>query len=325
MKGQDLQSASTVRKVIEALRCPSCRGPIHEAGEQEWICGNEGCRKRFPVVSGIPVLIDEGKSIFAVRDFVQKNATTFKPQTRFKRMWARVVPTNGINLAARDNYRRLTALLKSVTRNPKVLVVGGGVVGEGFEVLLDDPEVLVVETDVSLGERVAMICDAHDLPFESETFDAVVVQAVLEHVVDPVRCVNEVHRVLKPAGLVYSETPFMQQVHMGRYDFTRFTHLGHRRLFRRFSEVSSGVVCGPGMALAWAYEYFLISFATVPALRAGLRVLARFTSFYLKYFDHFLVHKPGAFDAASGFWFMGRKSEGELDDRELIRSYKGAL
>jgi hypothetical protein len=124
---------------------------------------------------------------------------------------------------------------------------------------------------------------------------------------------------------VYAETPFMQQVHMGRYDFTRFTHLGHRRLFRHFSEIDSGVACGPGMALAWAYEYFLISFTTVQAFRAGLRVFARLTSFFLKYCDYFLVHKPGAFDAASGFWFMGRRSGNALDDRELIQSYKGAL
>ena len=68
--------------------------------------------------------------------------------------------------------------------------------------------------------------------------------------------------MLKGRGVVYAETPFMQQVHMGPYDFTRFTHSGHRRLFRRFEEVESGAVCGPGMALAWAYQYFLLSFAT---------------------------------------------------------------
>ncbi len=83
-----------------------------------------------------------------------------------------------------------------------------------------------------------------------ESFDGVICQAVLEHVLDPYRCVEEIHRVLRPNGLVYAETPFMQQVHGGTHDFTRFTHLGHRRLFRKFAEVDSGVVCGPGMALA---------------------------------------------------------------------------
>jgi len=53
-------------------------------------------------------------------------------------------------------------------------------------------------------------------------FDAVWIQAVLEHVLDPVRVVAEIHRVLRPGGLVYSEIPFMQEVHEGAYDFTRF-------------------------------------------------------------------------------------------------------
>jgi ubiquinone/menaquinone biosynthesis C-methylase UbiE len=100
----------------------------------------------------------------------------------------------------------------------------------------------------------------HDLPFADNSFDGVVVQAVLEHVVDR-RAAWRRHRVLKGRGVVYAETPFMQQVHMGPYDFTRFTHSGHRRLFRWFRG-GRAAPCGPGMALAWAYQHFLLSFAT---------------------------------------------------------------
>jgi len=183
----------------------------------------------------------------------------------------------------------------------------------------------LVATDVSFGPLTVLVCDAHDIPFEDETFDGVIVQAVLEHVVDPYRCVEEIYRVLKQRGLVYAETPFMQQVHMGRYDFTRFTHSGHRRVFRRFDEVASGPVAGPGMALAWSYEYFLLSFTTSRPLRGVLRGFARLTSFYLKYFDYYLVGRPATIDAASGFYFLGRKAQGVLPDRELIQYYKGAL
>ena len=93
-----------------------------------------------------------------------------------------------------------------------------------------------------------VICDAHDLPFKEKSFDAIICQAVLEHVADPYRCVEEMFRVLKPKKFIYVETPFMQQVHMAPYDFTRFTYLGHRRLFRRFKEIDSGIACGPGMS-----------------------------------------------------------------------------
>jgi hypothetical protein len=42
------------------------------------------------------------------------------------------------------------------------------------------------------------------------------------------------------------------------------------------------------------------------------------------YVDHFLMHKKGAIDSASGFYFMGRKEDEILSDRELIRYYRGA-
>ena len=188
---------------------------------------------------------------------------------------------------------------------------------------LNNDAIKLVETDVSFGPRTTLISDGHNIPFEDDVFDGVVVQAVLEHVVDPFRCVDEIYRVLKQNGLVYAETPFMQQVHMGKYDFTRFTHLGHRRLFRKFEEIDSGPVSGPGMALAWAYKYFILSFVTSKRARRFFSFIAHITSFYLKYFDSYLIDKPGTYDAASGFYFIGRKSHLILSDRELIKLYRG--
>ena len=79
-----------------------------------------------------------------------------------------------------------------------------------------------------------------------DSCDAVVVQAVLEHVLDPQVVVDEINRVLKPGGLVYAETPFMQQVHAGRYDFSRYSDAGHRWLFRQFEEVDRGLSAALG-------------------------------------------------------------------------------
>src|SRR4030095_5533360 len=211
------------------------------------------------------------------------------------------------------------------TSRPRVLVVGGSLLGAGMQSLADDSALERVGTDVTFGPLTSLVCDAHDLPFEDGCFDAVVVQAVLEHVTDRPRSVEEIHRVLGDRGLVYAETPFIQQVHMGRYDFTRYTHSGHRWLFRQFEEIDSGAVGGPGMALAWSYQYFLLSFASSRALRGALRAFAQLTSFPLKYVDRLLMDKPGALDAASGFFFVGRKSVSTLSDRELTRYYRGAL
>ena len=53
--------------------------------------------------------------------------------------------------------------------------------------------------------------------------DCVIVQAVLEHVIQPFVCVGEIERVLCDGGYIYCETPGFQQVHGRQYDFHRFT------------------------------------------------------------------------------------------------------
>ena len=192
-----------------------------------------------------------------------------------------------------------------------------------MEPLMELKKAVLLETDVSLGPRTRLVCDAHQLPFANETFDCVVAQAVLEHVADPYRCVAEFHRVLKPEGLMYADTPFMQNAHMGRYDFTRFTYVGHRRLFRDFNQLDAGISCGPGMALSESFIYFLLSFPRNHRVRSGLTIIGRLLAFWLKYFDRYLASKEGAFDAASGFFFLGTKSYESLGDREIIGQYRG--
>ena len=59
----------------------------------------------------------------------------------------------------------------------------------------------------------------------------------------------------------------MQPVHMGAYDFTRFTHLGHRRLFRYFEEIRSGIALGPGTSAGQILLYALTSLSDKPSIR----------------------------------------------------------
>ncbi|PKQ28293.1 MAG: methyltransferase type 11 [Candidatus Anoxymicrobium japonicum] len=311
--------------VRAALRCPACQNKLMLT-EDRLRCTGERCAIEFPIVNGVPVLINERNSLFAIDDFVQQRDTFFDlHESRLKKTVEHLIPGISRNVRGRQNYARLAELLLKQVDAPRVLVVGCGMTGEGIESLAAQSAIEIVNTDVSFAPQTALICDAHDLPFDDGAFDCVIAQAVLEYVVDPYRCAAEFYRVLGGQGLVYAETPFMQQVHGGRYDFTRFTHLGHRRLFRNFEEIDSGAIGGPGMALAWAYQYFLWSFVKSKLARKALQAFAGLTAFYLKFFDGYLIDKPGALDAAAGCYFLGRKSTRILTDRELIQGYRGAF
>jgi len=318
-----IKLSSTIQQL---LRCPICNQKL-EVTREHCQCMNPECRGLFPIKNCIPILIDEENSIFAIDTIVNQQSDNVDQSftRRIKNKLIELLPTIGRNIKGKKNYEHLAKLLFCQSNNPLVLVVGGASVGNGMEALITHPEIELVESDIVLSDRTNLICDAHSLPFADNSFDGVIIQAVLEHVVDPARCVEEIHRILKKDGLVYAETPFMQQVHMGCYDFTRFTHLGHRRLFRKFEEIDSGAACGPAMAFAWSYEYLLLSFSTSKLLRQITELFVRLTAFPLKYLDYFLIERPGSFDAASAYYFLGRKSQRILSDKELIKLYQGGF
>lgn len=303
------------------LRCPVCRAGLHQEGKVVQ-CTNIRCGRKFPIVDDIPILIDEGTSVFRFAEYELHHTTTIPRRSKLA-TFVRFLPKLTRNVKARQNYSKLLNMLASRSIRPKVLIVGGRIAGFGMEEFLADSRLDVIPIDVATGPEVRAVTDAHLLPFDDGAFDCVIAQAVLEHVLDPHRCVAEILRVLKDGGLVYAETPFMQQVHGGRYDFTRWTDLGHRRLFSSFEEISRGASCGPGSALAWAYQYFLLSFVRRAYAVHAVRVFAALTAFWLPFFDYLLIDTAGAQDAASGYFFLGRKTPNRMTDTDLLKLYRG--
>jgi SAM-dependent methyltransferase len=140
---------------------------------------------------------------------------------------------------------------------------------------------------------------------------------------DPVACVAEVHRVLKPGGLVYSDAPFLLEVHAGAFDYLRFTGVGHRNLFREFEALDSGVTQGPGVALSHAIQSFLLSFVRRDFARFAVKAACRTSLFWLRYFDFRLAGRPGAIDGALGTYFTGRKDGRTRPPHEILGAYRG--
>jgi SAM-dependent methyltransferase len=323
-----LESAPAFREI---LCCPACKGELRPEVDGVLHCGDARCGKSYPVVAGRPVLIAEDRSVFLHRDYQRDvgpgPAEVERPTAEGARGRARLLlsrlPSPSVNLSAVRCFEIMKRRLLERSAAPVVLLVGGGIRGKGMSALTGEPAIRLINVDPSPSSTAAVFCDGHDLPFRDGSIDGVVAQAVLEHVADPQRCVAEIHRVLKPNGIVYAETPFMQQVHLHGYDFTRFSHMGHRRLFRCFAEIESGAVAGPGTALAWAWRYFLASWTRSPRVAKALALLGRISAFVFELTDHLAGQRPGALDAASCIFFLGTRSEAVVSDRELIAGYRG--
>jgi SAM-dependent methyltransferase/uncharacterized protein YbaR (Trm112 family) len=303
---------------LHRVQCPRCGGRLR-AGESLLWC--MGCNSKFPVVDGVPILIVEERSVFRLAQFTERRQTTIPPASFRSRVVA-ALPSITLATGGPRHWQMFIDRLNAKPGRKAVLVIGSGDGGYAPEALARIADADIVYTDVSLeARRIQVICDAHDIPFEANSFDAVIAQAVLEHVADPYRCVEEFHRVLKPDALVYAETPFMQQGHAEPYDFTRFTANGHRRLFRRFAAISCGTTGGPATALAWAWQYFLLACSNDSrALNALAYIIGRTTGGVLKYMDYWLDGRPNSASGASGYCFLGSKSAECVSDYDIVSS-----
>ena len=68
----------------------------------------------------------------------------------------------------------------------------------------------------------------------NDRFDIVVCTEVLEHTVQPFDAVRELHRILKPEGVLLLSTPYNFRIHGPLPDCWRFTEHGLRVLLDRF-------------------------------------------------------------------------------------------
>ena len=298
------------------LRSPRSGLPLVQDGD-ELVTPDR--RERFPLKEGIPVLVDAEDSIVGQTLFAQGVASPVERRKArgLKGLIKRLLsPTKR---ETRENIAAFCSTLKQDSDAPIVLVVGGGTAGQGTSQLYDDPVIRRISFDIYQSPGIDFVADAHRIPIADGSVDGVLVQAVLEHVLEPERVVSELWRVLKPRGLVYSETPSLQQVHEGAYDCTRFTHSGHRYLFRWFTVMRSGPCGGAGTQLLWTIDYFVRGLFRSKAMGK----LAKLGFFWLTYFDR-LVPASFTTDSASGFYLLARKADAPLPPRAMVDFYAGA-
>ncbi len=167
----------------------------------------------------------------------------------------------------------------------------------------------IINLEIESGPEVDIVADGHLLPFKDNSFDAVISEAVLEHVRAPTRVVSEIYRVLKPGGFVCAAVPFLQGYHASPHDYQRWTLPGIVQLFSAFVEVESGACAGPTASLHWIFrEYAGLVFSF------GNLLLAKFLSLLIGwltspfvFLDSLLLWNSHAHILASAVYFLGKK------------------
>lgn len=298
------------------LRCVECGAGDLQRSTDSLSCA--ACATSYPLFNECPVLLTKN-SVFAIGNTGAEKSAGMPSGG----VWSlrRFLPAPTFtHFAARAKIR---AIAEHGGKERKCLVIGAGE-NDAEAAALKGAFGLAVVTDVAWHPGVDYICDGHDLPFADDSFDFVMLTAVLEHVLTPARVAAELARVLRKGGVVYAVTPFMQQVHMGAFDFQRFTDLGHRWLFREFDELERGTCGGPASSLVWSFMYFASAWSSNAKLSKMFSLIARFSLFWIKYLDFFLERKSTARDGANGFYFVGKNAKGStMTIHDLLKLYVG--
>ncbi|THB78732.1 MAG: SAM-dependent methyltransferase [Desulfobulbaceae bacterium] len=95
---------------------------------------------------------------------------------------------------------------------------------------------------------------AEALPFQDNSFDAVMSFAVLEHVKYPFKVAEELIRVLKPGGKLTVSAAFLQPAHGYPHHYFNMTSSGMRTLFENGIDIEDQYVTpgtGPISTLSW--------------------------------------------------------------------------
>ena len=313
-----LERISAAQFLALNSRCPDCHGQPLTFGEAMIFC--RSCQAEFPLLGNTPVLVRHDNLIFPLESFVVGRRQVLQRRGNLSRL----IFTPSVNLSFEGSLLAFKEILKEFDHS-YVLVIGSGKQRESLEHFFPAlGRTTLVCCDVDLSASVDLFCDGHELPFGDGVFQGIIATAVLQHVLHPERVAGEMFRVLSGGGVVYSEVAFMQQVCEGAYDYTRYSLSGHRVLLKNFRELSAGIVAGPGTALVWAVENFVLSFMRSQWMRSAAKALVRLSLSWVKYFDYFLKNKPAAIDAASCTYFLGIKNaDGGTSDQEIVNSYAG--
>ncbi len=215
------QRLARLQKLLPLLACPVCGGVLKHA-DHELICQN--CSLAYQVIGGVPILIS--------------------PELVTQGLGAQLGADENIS---KHPYSPASIAILEQFVNGLVLDLGAG----GKHIEYEH----VVQVDVFRFPMTDVVASADCLPFKSNVFDALISQAVFEHLQYPDIAAEEVRRVLKLGGVAKIDTAFLQPEHAYPHHYFNATEAGLRHWFRNFEIEWSGVE--PYQRPMWSLEWLL--------------------------------------------------------------------
>ncbi|WP_281322656.1 class I SAM-dependent methyltransferase [Flavobacterium aestivum] len=115
----------------------------------------------------------------------------------------------------------------------KLLDIGCG--NKPYEIWLKGKISEYIGCDIvqSSSNKVDILCEAINIPLESDSFETIISTQAIEHIEDHQEMVNEAYRLLKSDGYFILSGPFYWHLHEEPYDFFRFTKHGFRYILEK--------------------------------------------------------------------------------------------
>lgn len=258
----------------------------------------EDAQESFKIINGVPFFLEDAgneDARFSNREMDKEYQSVAEQKSIFKKIKDFLY---GDFYSAEVNQIRKE--FDKFSEDNLILSIGGGPVRDHH---------LMTNVNISNYVNVDVVADVHTLPYADNCVDAIFISAVIEHLYNPLKAIAEMHRVLKPGGIVFSITPFMQAYHGYPHHYQNLTLTGHEYYYTSsgFTLIKSGTAIGPTMALIIINSKYILNYFPLILNKIFGAAFILFCMIFIKPLDYLLNRKFDSHIVASATYVFVKK------------------